>query len=79
WMGYAGVHLSGVHTLDELLLLEQAIAEQRDAVTSLSDWAQRWQASWRMPGMPQAGFAPDIDTWELGQSDVAATPGERLR
>lgn len=79
WMGYAGVHLSGVHTLDELLLLEQAIAEQRDAVTSLSDWMDRWQASWRMPGIPQTGFAPGIDAWELGQSDVAATPGERLR
>lgn len=79
WMGYAGVHLSGVHTLDELLSLEQAIARQRDAVTSLSDWVERWQASWRMPGMPEVCFAPDTDTWALGQSDVAATPGERLR
>ena len=76
WMGYAGVHLSGVHTLDELLSLEQAITRHRDAVTSLSDWVERWQASWRMPGMPEVCFAPDTDTWALGQSDVAATPGE---
>lgn len=58
WMGYAGVHLSGVHTLDELLLLEQAIIEQRGKVTSLADWSERWQAGWRLPGAPEVRFTP---------------------
>jgi methylenetetrahydrofolate reductase (NADPH) len=79
WMGYAGAHVSGVHTVDELLALEQVIAEQRDSVTSLADWNERWQASWQMPEGPQVCFAPEADAWEMGQSGVAATRRERLR
>jgi methylenetetrahydrofolate reductase (NADPH) len=78
-MGYAGAHVSGVHTLDELLSLEQAITGQRDSITSLTDWAERWHASWQMPGAPEVGFAPENDAWEMGQSDVTATTRERLR
>lgn len=57
-MGYAGAHVSGVHTLDELLLLEQALIAQRDRITSLAEWLEQWHASWRMPGAPQVGFTP---------------------
>lgn len=78
-MGYAGVHVSGVHTLEELLSLEQAITGQRSGMTSLADWVERWHASWRMPGVPRVAFAPEITAWEMGQSDVAATRRERLR
>ena len=78
-MGYAGVHVSGVHTLDELLSLEQAVTRQRDSMASLNDWIERWHASWQMPGAPRVCFAPEIDAWELGQSDVTATRRERLR
>jgi methylenetetrahydrofolate reductase (NADPH) len=78
-MGYAGVHVSGVHTLDELLSLEQAIAEQRRSIISLANWDERWHASWQMPGAPEVCFAPEIDAWEMGQSDVTATRRERLR
>nr|WP_205702558.1 MULTISPECIES: methylenetetrahydrofolate reductase [Burkholderia cepacia complex] len=78
-MGYAGAHVSGLHTLDELLSLEQAITEQRDSVTSLTEWDERWRASWQMPGVPQVCFVPEIDAWEMGQSDVTATRRERLR
>ncbi|SFI33736.1 methylenetetrahydrofolate reductase (NADPH) [Collimonas sp. OK307] len=78
-MGYAGVHVCGVHTLDELLSLEQAIAEQRESMTSLTDWIERWHASWQMPGAPEVCFVPAIGAWEMGQSNVAATPRERLR
>ncbi len=78
-MGYAGVHLSGVQTLDELLSLEQAISDQRNGITSLTDWFGRWYASWQMPGAPQVCFAPAVDAWEMGQSGVLATRQERLR
>lgn len=78
-MGYAGVHLSGVHTVDELRSLEQSITVQRDSITSLSDWSERWHASWQMPGAPEVGFSPESAAWELGQSDVTATRRERLR
>ncbi len=78
-MGYAGAHVSGVHTLEELLSLEQAIAELRDGMTSLTDWAERWRASWQMPGAREVCFAPETDAWEMGQSDVTATRRERLQ
>ncbi|WP_342706277.1 methylenetetrahydrofolate reductase C-terminal domain-containing protein [Burkholderia arboris] len=78
-MGYAGAHVSGVHTLDELLSLEQAITEQRDSVTSLTEWSERWRASWQLPGVPQVSFTPESGAWEMGQSGVTATRRERLR
>ncbi|MEK6419001.1 MAG: methylenetetrahydrofolate reductase C-terminal domain-containing protein [Burkholderia gladioli] len=82
WMGYAGVHVSGVHTLDDLLALEQAIVEQRGSLRSLADWRERWQASWQMPGAPRVAFAPEHDgreRWDMGRSEVVATRRERLR
>lgn len=71
-MGYAGVHVSGLHTLAELLSLEQAITEQRDSTSSMPDWLERWQASWQMPGASQVGFVSEIDAWKMGQSEVTA-------
>lgn len=77
-MGYAGVHVSGVHTLDELLSLEQAIGEQRDSMISLDDWVERWHASWQMPGASQVCFLPETGAWEMGQSDVTRHPSGAL-
>ncbi|MDU4255493.1 methylenetetrahydrofolate reductase C-terminal domain-containing protein [Pseudomonas sp.] len=78
-MGYAGIHLSGIHTLDELLSLERAISEYQNSIASLSSWFERWHASWHMPGVPEVTFVPDAAAWEMGQSAVAATRRERLR
>lgn len=78
-MGYAGIHLSGLHTLDELQSLEQSITEQQDSMTSLADWVERWEASWHIPESPKVRFAPEDGAWYLGQSDVTATRRERLR
>ncbi|MBP0599824.1 methylenetetrahydrofolate reductase C-terminal domain-containing protein [Herbaspirillum sp. LeCh32-8] len=78
-MGYAGIHMPGVHTLNELLSLERAIAELRDSVSSLADWREQWHASWQMPGMVRVCFSPGPGGWKRGQSDVAATRGERFR
>lgn len=78
-MGYAGVHVSGVHRLDELLSLEQSINEQQACLTSLSDWVARWHASWQVAGVPRVDFAPEINAWQMGQTNVTASPRERLR
>ncbi|MBB5390311.1 MULTISPECIES: methylenetetrahydrofolate reductase C-terminal domain-containing protein [unclassified Herbaspirillum] len=78
-MGYAGVHVSGLHALDELLALEQAICKQRDSVASLAAWIERWQVSWEMPDAPRVCFTPDAGAWKMGQSNVAATRRERLK
>ncbi|WP_025112471.1 methylenetetrahydrofolate reductase C-terminal domain-containing protein [Pseudomonas sp. H1h] len=78
-MGYAGIHLSGLHTLDELLSLEQAITERRSNINSLSDWFEQWHVSWKMPRASGVCFAPESAAWQFGQSDVTATRRERLR
>lgn len=78
-MGYDGIHVSGVHRLDELLSLEQAIVEQRASTTSLTDWFDRWHASWQLSGMSEVCFSPVTRAWEMGQSDVTASRRERLR
>lgn len=78
-MGYAGVHLSGVHTLEEILSLEQAISEQRNGLTSLSDWIERWHSCWQVHDAPRVCFTPDGGAWTLGQSNVCASRRERLR
>lgn len=78
-MGYAGIHLCGLHTLDDLLSLEQAITERRSGIGSLSDWFEQWHASWQMPGASGVCFAPEGATWQFGQSDVIATRQEHMR
>ena len=78
-MGYAGIHLSGLHTLEELLALERAIGEQRKHAPSMTAWAERWRASWAIPDAPSISFTPDSGGWRLGQSNVKASPRERFR
>lgn len=78
-MGYAGIHLCGLHTLDDLLSLEQAITERRSGIASLSDWFDQWHATWQMPGASRVCFAPEGAAWQFGQSDVIATRQEHLR
>lgn len=79
WMGYAGIHLSGVHHMDELLALEQCLATWRERMGSLQEWQQHWRASWQLEGAPTVHFSPEINTWAFGQSTISASRGERLR
>ncbi|TDQ39600.1 methylenetetrahydrofolate reductase C-terminal domain-containing protein [Thiopseudomonas denitrificans] len=79
-MGYAGIHLSGVHSLEELLALEQAIIRLRDSLTSLEQWQLRWQASWQLPGTAAVCFTPPATArWTPGQPGVTASRKELLR
>lgn len=78
-MGYAGVHVSGLYTRDELLELERVIGQHRERIASLADWLERWQASWSMPGAPEVCFTPATGNWEMGQSNITATHRELLR
>ncbi|KAF0806517.1 methylenetetrahydrofolate reductase [Alcanivorax xiamenensis] len=79
WMGYAGIHLSGVHTLEELLLLEQHLTALRERVSSLDAWHSEWRASWQLPGGPEVCFTPDIDVRALGRPGARATDSEHRR
>lgn len=78
-MGYAGINLSGIHDLDQLLALEQAINAWQPRVPSLEQWRAAWDAAWRMPGLGPVSFHPAEANWQLGESRVGASPREQAR
>lgn len=79
WLGYAGIHLSGVHQLDELLALEACLADWQQRIGSLEEWQIHWNASWQHPSVPQVTFSPEPTAWALGQSTVSASRWEQRR
>jgi len=78
-MGYAGVHLSGVHELKQLLALEERLEHWQAHIHSLEQWAPAWADSWQMPGLPAVAFHPPQAAWRQGESKVSATRTEKLR
>ncbi|MDI4074155.1 methylenetetrahydrofolate reductase C-terminal domain-containing protein [Pseudomonas aeruginosa] len=78
-MGYAGIHLSGIHDLEQLQALEQAIDARMADIQTLEQWSAAWEASWRIAGCPTVTFHPPQADWRLGNSHVSATRKERLR
>ncbi|BCA26901.1 methylenetetrahydrofolate reductase C-terminal domain-containing protein [Metapseudomonas otitidis] len=78
-MGYAGIHLSGVHTVEQLVALEQAIAARQEQFHDLEQWWNAWDASWHVEGAPPVVFSPEDADWRLGESRVTASPREQLR
>ncbi|WP_095158682.1 methylenetetrahydrofolate reductase C-terminal domain-containing protein [Pseudomonas sp. Irchel 3E13] len=78
-IGYAGIHLSGIHEERQLRALEQALDHWEAKVHSSEQWAQAWAASWQMPGVPPVTFHPPNMDWRAGESRVSASPTEKLR
>lgn len=78
-MGYAGIHLSGIHTVQELEALEQRISVWVKNIGSLEHWSAAWADSWQPPGQLAVTFNPPGASWYLGESSVKATPKETLR
>ena len=78
-MGYAGINLSGVHEMEQLLALERALDDWQGKIRTEEEWALAWAESWRMPGVPAVTFHPPGSDWEAGESRVEATTRERLR
>lgn len=78
-MGYAGVHISGLHTLAEVLELEAMLLKKQERFDSLDDWTKAWQASWYMSDGSEVSFLPDGHNWKMGQTNVLATRKEQLR
>ncbi|MFO3721968.1 methylenetetrahydrofolate reductase C-terminal domain-containing protein [Pseudomonas sp. HLMP] len=78
-MGYAGIHLSGIHDVEQLLTLEQTINRWQSRIHSLEQWAPAWAACWQMPGLPAVTFHPPDANWRLGESRVTASRKETAR
>ncbi|HDS1817012.1 TPA: methylenetetrahydrofolate reductase C-terminal domain-containing protein [Pseudomonas putida] len=78
-MGYAGVHLSGIHELKQLLALEQRIEHWQALIHTLDQWAPAWAASWQVPGLPAVVFHPPAASWRQGESKVNASHKEKAR
>ena len=62
-MGYAGVHLSGIHELKQLLALEERLQHWQAQIRTLEHWAPAWADSWQMPGLPIVTFHPPQSNW----------------
>lgn len=78
-MGYAGVHLSGIHEISQLLALETRLEHWQAQITDMAQWAPAWQASWQMPGLPAVTFHPPQAAWRQGESRVTATLTQQAR
>lgn len=78
-MGYAGVHLSGIHDLAQFEALEHAITELQPRYTSLDSWAPAWDAAWQQPDLPAVTFHPPGHSWRLGQRQVSPSFKEKAR
>jgi methylenetetrahydrofolate reductase (NADPH) len=78
-MGYAGIHLSGIHGVEQLEELQRAIEEQQTQVQTLEQWFAAWEASWQIEGLPMTTFNPEGADWHMGESRVNASAKERLR
>ncbi|NIF16581.1 methylenetetrahydrofolate reductase C-terminal domain-containing protein [Pantoea sp. Cy-639] len=78
-MGYAGVHLSGIHELAQFEALEQAIATLQSRFSTLEDWAPAWQAAWQAPDQPPVTFHPPGHAWRLGQREINASKPAKAR
>ncbi|WP_060508689.1 methylenetetrahydrofolate reductase C-terminal domain-containing protein [Pseudomonas sp. NBRC 111124] len=78
-MGYAGVHLSGIHELKPLLALEERLQHWQAQIRTLEHWAPAWADSWQMPGLPLVTFHPPQSNWRQGESTVSASGKEKAR
>ena len=79
FMGYAGIHLSGVHTPDELVALEKRISVWVSRINSLEVWQPAWEASWHLSAQRAVTFNPPESNWYRGESRVKATLKETFR
>lgn len=78
-MGYAGIHLSGVHQVKQLLALEQALTQWQARIRTEEQWDLAWQASWSLPNLPAVTFHAGESNWQLGESYVQAASREKAR
>ncbi len=78
-MGYAGVHLSGIHEIEQFEALEQAISELQPNLRQLDQWAAAWQAAWQAPNLAPVTFHPTGHAWRLGQRQIDASRREKAR
>lgn len=77
--GYAGVHLSGIHELEQLLTLEVALQHWQAKSLTPQQWEAAWAQSWSLPGVPAVTFHPPHGDWMLGESRIDASAREKLR
>jgi len=78
-MGYAGIHLSGIHTAEELAALEQRIFVWAERIGSVEKWQSAWTDSWQLSVQLTVTFNPVGGGWYCGESSVRATHNETLR
>lgn len=78
-IGYAGVHLSGVHELEQMTALEAAIQACQAEIDDQAQWQAAWDEAWHMPGVAPVDFRPERAHWALGQAQVEPSFKEATR
>ncbi|AXO89775.1 methylenetetrahydrofolate reductase [Pseudomonas parafulva] len=78
-LGYAGINLSGVHSLEQFVALEQALDTRLAQVQTLDDWQTAWDQAWQMAGVETVSFHPPGHPWQEGQRGVRASALEQTR
>ena len=78
-LGYAGINLSGVHSLEQFVALEQALDTRLAQVQTLDDWQTAWDQAWQMAGVETVSFHPPGHHWQEGQRGVRASALEQTR
>ena len=78
-LGYAGINLSGVHSVAQFDALEEALLTWQRQITTHADWALAWAEAWQLPAVDTVTFHPPEHTWAAGERAVMPSWGERTR
>lgn len=78
-IGYAGVHVSGLHEPAHMDALEAAIEQCRAEIQHPAQWQAAWDAAWNLPGEAPVTFHPEQASWRLGETKVQPSYREAAR
>ncbi|AIR91251.1 methylenetetrahydrofolate reductase C-terminal domain-containing protein [Pseudomonas cremoricolorata] len=78
-LGYAGVHLSGLHEAQQMDALEAAVQACQAQIRTPAAWQTAWNEAWHMPGCAPVTFHPEQANWRQGQSHVQPSWREAAR
>jgi methylenetetrahydrofolate reductase (NADH) len=72
FLGYAGVQITGLHSIERLTLLKARIIELDRLCPSFGVWQQAWNRALTLPQGHLIETAPVSDGWHLGQQSSAS-------
>ncbi|MGN2393016.1 methylenetetrahydrofolate reductase C-terminal domain-containing protein [Pelomicrobium sp. G1] len=71
--GYAGVQITGIHSIEKLRALQAELRELSDLCTDRVTWSKAWNEALALPEGGQADPAPAHEPWYLARPRVRRT------